>query len=167
MQVRQPRPDFPGNAGARHLEAVLDEAIEQTFPASDPIAVILDTVPQPGPVANIRVKRAYEPAGDDGMRVLVDRLWPRGLNKTQARVDLWLKDIAPSAELRNWFAHDPEKWEEFSRRYREELRHNEAALAPLRELLRKERVTLLFGARDEQRNNAVVLKKYLEGWDRH
>lgn len=110
----------------------------------------------------IRLKRIYDPkADDDGVRVLVDRLWPRGISKQDAGIDLWLKDIAPSPELRRWFDHDPARWPEFSRRYREELQHNEAVVDVLREKARRGIVTLLFAAKDDQRNNAVVLKDVL------
>ena len=112
-----------------------------------------------------QVKRAYEPpASDDGYRVLVDRLWPRGLSKQAAAVDEWLKDIAPSAELRRWFGHDPERWAEFKVRYSEELRSPErsAALERLREAARtRGSVTLLFAARDTTHNHAVALLEVL------
>src|SRR5690606_14601505 len=109
----------------------------------------------------VGLKRAYEaPADSDGMRVLVDRLWPRGVSKAAARIDLWLKDVAPSTELRKWFGHDPEKWPEFQKRYRAELKGS-AALAELRRLARQGHVTLVYGAKDEARNDAVVLAKLL------
>jgi len=108
-----------------------------------------------------RLKRVYDaPADDDGLRVLVDRLWPRGLSKDKAKVDLWLKDVAPSDALRREFHARPERWEAFRGAYRDELEGN-PALDELRELAAKQRVTLLFGARDETRNNAVVLKDLL------
>ncbi|AWR98483.1 DUF488 domain-containing protein [Metallosphaera hakonensis] len=112
----------------------------------------------------IKVKRVYDPPSpDDGVRVLVDRLWPRGLNKERAKVDLWLKDVAPSHELRTWFSHDPAKWEEFKRRYRQELERSQE-VSRLRELISREKVvTLLYSAKDKERNNAVMLKEYLEG----
>ncbi|MDA8048852.1 MAG: DUF488 family protein [Rhodospirillales bacterium] len=110
----------------------------------------------------IRLKRAYEPPGEDeGARVLVDRLWPRGVSRAKARIELWLKDAAPSAELRAWFGHRPERWEEFARRYEAELKANEGALAPLRDLLAQGPVTLVYAAHDAERNNAVVLVRYL------
>lgn len=96
------------------------------------------------------------------MRVLVDRLWPRGLSKDAARVDLWLKDIAPSDALRKWYGHDPARWDEFRRRYFAELEAHRERLEELKERARRGRVTLLFGARDEARNNAVALRQYLE-----
>jgi len=110
---------------------------------------------------HIAIKRAYdEAAKDDGKRILVDRLWPRGLSKEKAQVDLWLKEIAPSNELRKWFAHDPEKFAEFRRRYKAELASGEAidALGRLHELARQGPVTLLFAAHDVEHNNAVVLR---------
>lgn len=107
----------------------------------------------------VLLKRVYEPANpSDGHRVLVDRLWPRGLSKAKAAVDLWLKDVAPSTELRQWFGHEPAKWPEFERRYRAELKGN-PALAELEAMARKSQVTLLYGARDEVHNEAVVLQQ--------
>ncbi len=106
------------------------------------------------------LKRVYDPAEpEDGARVLVDRLWPRGLTKEKAEIDLWAKEAAPSHELRRWFAHKPERWEEFQARYREELKSPEAQerIAELRAMARKGRVTLLYAAHDEAMNNAVVL----------
>ena len=109
----------------------------------------------------VALKRAYEAASDsDGTRVLVDRLWPRGVTKAKARIDVWLKDVAPSTQLRKWFGHDPGKWTEFQRRYRAELKGSEA-LAELRKLAREGRVTLVYGAKDEEHNDAVVLAKLL------
>jgi uncharacterized protein YeaO (DUF488 family) len=117
----------------------------------------------PKRVKSIRVKRVYEAAAnDDGSRVLVDRLWPRGVSKNTARIDLWAKKIAPSAELRKWFGHDPSKWVEFRKRYSRELKKNSDAMAELEKLLRKGPVTLVFSARDEKHNNGVALKEYLE-----
>ena len=112
----------------------------------------------------VRIKRAYDPPSpDDGLRVLVDRLWPRGLPRAEARIDFWLKEIAPSAELRRWFGHDPVKWSEFRRRYRAELAANLEALEKLLDLLRgQERITLLFATRDVEHNNAVVLQEILD-----
>ena len=108
------------------------------------------------------VKRIYEsPAPDDGQRVLVDRVWPRGVRKEHAALSLWLKEIAPSEDLRKWFGHEPERWAEFQRRYRAELDGNGEAVAQLRGLLGKGKVTLLYGAHDEVHNNAVVLAGYL------
>jgi uncharacterized protein YeaO (DUF488 family) len=113
---------------------------------------------------DVRLKRAYQPAAaDDGMRILVDRLWPRGLKKSDAAIDRWLKDIAPSTALRQWFAHDPARWPEFRRRYAAEIRRHPDQLAELRVLARKGPVTLIFSARDELRNDAVVLRHVLLG----
>lgn len=109
------------------------------------------------------VKRVYEPFSDeDGTRVLVDRLWPRGITKERARIDLWLRAVAPSTELRHWFGHDPEKWQEFQRRYSLELDGHADEMSQLRALGRKQRVTLLFGARDTAHNNAIELLDYLQ-----
>lgn len=111
---------------------------------------------------SIRIKRVYEaPHAEDGTRILVDRLWPRGLTKEKAKVDLWLKEIAPSAELRTWFGHDPEKWPAFRTRYRAELEANEEPLARLRSEMKKGPVTLVYGAKDEEHNDAVVLQQFL------
>ncbi|MBZ9964894.1 DUF488 domain-containing protein [Mesorhizobium sp. BR1-1-2] len=110
----------------------------------------------------IVVKRVYEaPEKADGQRVLVDRIWPRGVAKKDAALALWLKEIAPSDELRKWFGHEPERWAEFQKRYRAELDGNGEAVAQLRALLRDGKVTLLYGAHDEAHNNAVALMGYL------
>lgn len=110
----------------------------------------------------IRVKRAYEPASpEDGTRVLVDRLWPRGLRKADAAVDQWLKELAPSTELRHWFGHVPERWDEFHQRYEEELRQRPQKLDELRALAAEGTLTLLFSAHDEAHNNAVALRDVL------
>lgn len=112
----------------------------------------------------IQLKRVYEkPSRKDGVRILVDRLWPRGLTKERAAVNLWLKDVAPSTELRKWFAHDPAKWKEFQVRYRKELREKKDALKLLKEKSQDRTVTLVYGARDEQHNEALVLRKIVEG----
>jgi uncharacterized protein YeaO (DUF488 family) len=111
----------------------------------------------------VKIKRIYEEADPkDGLRLLVDRLWPRGLSKEKAHVDRWLKEIAPSDELRHWFAHDPAKWQEFRTRYRDELAATRPILDEIAELAHKEPVTLLYAAKDEEHNNAVVLKELLE-----
>ncbi len=113
----------------------------------------------------IKVKRVYEPASqDDGLRILVDRLWPRGLTKEGAAIYKWVKEVAPSDNLRKWFSHDPKKWEEFKRRYREELKAPEkmAILEEIKKMAKAGTVTLLFGAREERYNNAVALKEILE-----
>ena len=110
----------------------------------------------------VRLKRAYEAAeSSDGLRVLVDRLWPRGVTKDAAAVDLWLKDLAPSTELRKWFGHDPARWPEFQQRYGEEVRTHAEAFEQLRDLARKQRVTLVFAAKDKDHNDAVVLRSLL------
>jgi len=112
---------------------------------------------------NIKMKRVYEkPADGDGSRILVDRLWPRGLTKEKAHVDLWLKEIAPSTELRKWFGHDPEKWTGFRGRYETELRHNRELTDMLAKKAKQGTITLLYGARDEKHNEALVLKQFLE-----
>jgi uncharacterized protein YeaO (DUF488 family) len=111
----------------------------------------------------IKIKRVYEqPDKDDGVRILVDRLWPRGLTKEKACVDLWLKDIAPSSELRKWFAHDPEKWKRFRERYETEINHNHDLIKVLKQKAKKGTITLIYGARDERHNEALVLKQFLE-----
>ncbi|MCC6350483.1 MAG: DUF488 domain-containing protein [Candidatus Eisenbacteria bacterium] len=110
----------------------------------------------------VLLKRAYEPpAASDGKRILVDRLWPRGIAKAKAKIDLWLKDVAPSTGLRKWFGHDPERWAEFRKRYRAELR-NSPALAELKSLARRSRITLIYAARDEVHNEALLLKQILD-----
>jgi uncharacterized protein YeaO (DUF488 family) len=113
-------------------------------------------------MATIRLKRAYEePAPDDGLRVLVERLWPHGLRKERAAVDLWIKDVAPSPELRRWFNHDPARWEESRKRHRAELRQNKDAVEELRRLCKGQTVTFVYAARDEEHNGALVLRDYL------
>jgi uncharacterized protein YeaO (DUF488 family) len=108
---------------------------------------------------NVRLKRAYEPAeATDGTRILVDRLWPRGVSKERATLDQWMKAIAPSTELRKWFGHDPQRWVEFSRRYNDELHQNAELLQQLRSLARKGPVTLVYSAHDEVHNDAIVLR---------
>lgn len=112
----------------------------------------------------LAIKRVYLPPDkDDGQRVLVDRLWPRGVSKREAVVDTWLKDVAPSAGLRRWFGHDPAKWEEFRKRYRTELAGNGDAVAQLRALAEAGPVTLLYGAHDEEHKQARVLLELLQG----
>ncbi|MEN9464324.1 MAG: hypothetical protein RL217_505 [Pseudomonadota bacterium] len=109
------------------------------------------------------LKRAYDaPDFSDGQRILVDRMWPRGISKENANIDLWLKEVAPSNELRKWFNHEVEKWPEFEQRFRAELADN-AAVQSLKALAKKGTTTLLFAAKDTEHNNAVVLKKILEG----
>lgn len=110
----------------------------------------------------LRLKRVYDaPAPADGTRVLVDRLWPRGLSKASAHIDLWLKDVAPSDALRKWFAHDPAKWAPFVRRYAAELKSHPDELRQLRSLARRGTVTLLYAAKDDAHNNAVALRSHL------
>jgi len=110
----------------------------------------------------LQLKRVYEaPAKTDGTRILVDRLWPRGLTKEKAHVDLWFKDVAPSTELRKWFAHDPAKWPEFKARYKAELKHNASQLDLLQQAITRGTATLLYGAQDTKHNEAVVLQDLL------
>ena len=115
------------------------------------------------PSTEFRLKRVYEPASrTDGFRILVDRVWPRGVSKDEAALGLWLKDVAPSTELRKWFGHKPERWKSFAEKYRAELDRNADAVDRLMEQAREHRtVTLLFGAKDETHNQAVVLRDYL------
>lgn len=111
---------------------------------------------------SVKIKRVYQtPDTTDGTRILVDRLWPRGLSKEKAKVDLWMKEIAPSTELRKWFAHDPEKWSQFQTRYLDELKLHNEQLQTLRHDISRGPVTLLYGAKDEEHNEAVVLQKLL------
>ncbi len=113
---------------------------------------------------NVRLKRAYEkPARDDGMRILIDRLWPRGVRKADAALDQWVKDLAPSTALRKWFGHDPARWQEFRRRYADEVHQHSDQLKQLRVLARKRRITLVYSARDEAHNDAVVLRQLVLG----
>lgn len=115
-------------------------------------------------VKNIQLKRAYDSAGSsDGTRILIDRLWPRGVRKEDAAIDLWAKDLAPSAALRRWFGHDPARWREFRRRYSQEIHQHRGRLGELRALARGGRITLVFAARDKLRNDAVVLRDILLG----
>lgn len=108
------------------------------------------------------LKRVYaEPSESDGIRILVDRLWPRGLTKERAKVDVWLKEIAPSTELRKWFNHEPNKWPEFQKRYQAEMNNNPESVAALKKYLANGNVTMVYGAKDEQHNDAVVIKQYL------
>jgi len=112
----------------------------------------------------IYLKRVYEEhSKKDGLRVLVERLWPRGLTKERAAVDLWLKDVSPSPELRKWFGHDPARWEQFRERYRRELRENKDAVRLLKQKTKEGTVTLVYAARDEEHNGALVLKRFLQG----
>ena len=111
---------------------------------------------------NVKIKRVYEtPSKADGERILVDRLWPRGLTKEKADIDIWLKDIAPSTALRKWFGHDPKKWTEFRKKYLQELKDNEVQVPMLKERLKAGVVTLVYGAKDEENNEARVLEELL------
>ncbi|HNP37631.1 MAG TPA: DUF488 family protein [Woeseiaceae bacterium] len=113
---------------------------------------------------DVRIKRAYEAAdAGDGYRVLVDRLWPRGVPKSKLKADLWLKEVAPSTELRNWFKHDVEKWPDFRKKYIAELKQNSECVDILAGQLRKGRMTLVYGAKDQEHNQAVVLRDFLSG----
>jgi uncharacterized protein YeaO (DUF488 family) len=109
-----------------------------------------------------QLKRAYDPASpDDGCRVLVERLWPRGVSKSRAKIDAWLKDVAPSAELRKWYGHETERWQEFRRRYWDELRLNRGAVNDLREKEREGKVTLVYATHDVEHSGALALKQFL------
>ncbi len=111
----------------------------------------------------IRLKRAYDaPEPADGRRILVERLWPRGVTKQEAALDAWVKDVAPSPELRKWYGHDPDKWPEFQRRYRAELEANPEAVAAVRAAVGNGPATFVYAARDEERNSARLLKEYME-----
>jgi len=111
----------------------------------------------------IKVKRIYEPpAKDDGFRILVDRLWPRGLSKDKAKVDLWLKEISPSNELRKWYGHEPEKWVEFKRKYLKEIEGKKPEFDLLRQKTKGGTITFLFSSKEEKLNNAVALKEFVE-----
>ena len=112
----------------------------------------------------INLKRVYEATSpEDGRRILVERLWPRGLTKEAAKIDLWLKDLSPSTELRKWFDHEPERWSEFKKRFYKEIRGQTESLDIIRERAREGQVTLVFGSREEMINNAVALRAFLEG----
>ena len=112
----------------------------------------------------VGIKRIYDPPSpEDGKRILVDRLWPRGVKKEDARIDEWLKEIAPSDELRRWFSHDPSRWEEFKRRYMKELEKKQDMVNRLRAEAKRVRVTLLFAARDTEFNNAVIVREVIRG----
>ncbi|HET7805750.1 MAG TPA: DUF488 domain-containing protein [Pseudolabrys sp.] len=116
----------------------------------------------PFPASHLKLKRAYEPARpEDGVRILVDRLWPRGVSKAKAALDDWMKGIAPSTALRRWFGHDPGRWPAFQRRYRAELRGHTQELDRIRALAKKQTVTLIYSAHDEEHNDAIVLREVL------
>lgn len=111
---------------------------------------------------NIQLKRIYEAGSkEDGYRILVDRLWPRGFTKEKAALDLWLKEIAPSNELRKWFGHDPDKWKDFQKKYKQELKQNKEAVDILKDYIQKGKVTLLYAAKDEEHNEAQVIKDFI------
>jgi uncharacterized protein YeaO (DUF488 family) len=112
----------------------------------------------------IKIKRIYEPSSEeDGFRILIDRLWPRGLSKESAHIDEWLKDIAPSDNLRKWFSHDPKKWIEFKKRYREELKEKINIISKIKSLEKeKKMITFLYSAKDKEHNNAVFLQEYMQ-----
>jgi uncharacterized protein YeaO (DUF488 family) len=110
----------------------------------------------------IKLKRAYEAASDDdGVRILVERLWPRGISKEKAKIDEWLKELSPSPELRKWFGHDPERWKEFQKRYRKELDQHQEMAKDLKRRARGKTITFVYAARDEEHNSALLLKEYL------
>jgi uncharacterized protein YeaO (DUF488 family) len=114
------------------------------------------------PTGNVKLKRAYEPpAADDGTRILIDRLWPRGITKERAAIDQWMKDISPSTELRKWFGHDPARWDELRRRYAQEVRQNADLIDQLRSFARQGAITLVYSARDEKHNDAVELRELI------
>jgi uncharacterized protein YeaO (DUF488 family) len=116
------------------------------------------------PAGNVKLKRVYEPhTTEDGARILVERLWPRGVKKVDAAIDQWAKDISPSTELRKWFRHDPARWQEFRRRYAEEVGQHPDQLSKLRAMAEQDPITLVFSAHDESRNNVVVLRDLLLG----
>ena len=111
----------------------------------------------------IRLKRAYHAASkDDGLRILVERLWPRGVRKAKAAIDFWIKEVAPSADLRKWFAHDPKKWEQFVRRYWKELQRNPAAIGELQQAYGRGAATWVYATRDQEHNGAIVLWRFLK-----
>ena len=116
------------------------------------------------PAKNVKLKRVYdEPVAADGKRILVDRLWPRGMKKEAAAIDLWAKDLAPSTELRKWFSHDPTRWAEFERRYTSEVLQQAELLEKIRQLARRGTVTLIYAARDHEHNEAVIIRDMLVG----
>jgi uncharacterized protein YeaO (DUF488 family) len=165
------------------LDLQLEKELEGTFPASDPLKITRFPLERHEAAGqqddtdkvrcnasmnkkiapdHIKLKRAYEPpASNDGTRILIDRLWPRGVKKADAGIDEWMKDIAPSTALRKWFGHAPERWPEFRRRYRAEIEKQPEQFHRLRALAQREQITLVFSAHDEEHNDAVVLKELL------
>ena len=136
-----------GRFRSRHLEGWLSKLMTAKIPA-----------------ANVKLKRAYEPpAATDGTRILIDRLWPRGISKEKAALDQWMKEIAPSTKLRKWFGHDPARWDEFRRRYATEVHDNAALLDQLRSFARRGPITLVYSAHDELHNDAIVLRDLVLG----
>ena len=114
-------------------------------------------------MGTLKIKRIYElPTPDDGIRIFVDRLWARGVTKTDAKLDYWFKDIAPSSDLRKWFNHEPEKFNEFARKYREELQHSKNDIKKIKDFLKNNNVTLIYAAKSPTINHAVVLKNYID-----
>lgn len=114
------------------------------------------------PAKNVKLKRAYDdPVAADGMRILVDRLWPRGVKKEAAAIDLWVKDLAPSTELRKWFGHDPARWTEFRRRFTAEIRQHAEVIDKIRQLARRGTITLIYAARDQEQNEAIIIRDIL------
>ena len=148
---------------ARHrLTVWRDTADSVVVASSSVVADMVSAMSKKISAGMIRLKRAYEPASaQDGPRILVDRLWPRGLKKKDAQIDQWAKDIAPSTELRKWFGHEPERWQEFRRRYMHELQAHSEQLDNLRELARSGTITLVYAAHDEVHNHAVVARDVL------
>jgi uncharacterized protein YeaO (DUF488 family) len=144
----------------KHRSAHADKSRAATSARSSPACCTheLDSERAPSGTPDVRIKRIYDDLmPGDGFRVLVDRIWPRGITKQEAALDAWLRDLAPSTELRKWFGHDPSRWTAFHKRYRSELAEHTAELKALRRQATRERVTLLYGARDRQFNQAVVL----------
>jgi len=147
----------------RRAATARDEEVPGSYSSAPCFLHELEPPPRPAPARGVAIKRIYAPPEHgDGWRVLVDRLWPRGISKQRAALDEWLADLAPSAALRQWFHHDPTRWREFGARYRAELRAHAATLQALRQRARRQRVTLLYAARDPQVNHAVVLRAVLQ-----
>jgi uncharacterized protein YeaO (DUF488 family) len=148
----------------RRRRSVDSEAGTERLALGDKISLKGKLMSAKIPAVNVKLKRAYEsPAATDGIRILVDRLWPRGISKQNAALDKWMKEIAPSAQLRKWFGHDPARWDEFRRRYASEVHENAALLEQLRSDARCGRITLVYSARDEVHNDANVLRDLILG----